>query len=523
MFALLASGHTQAEIAKILEIDQTTISKYLKEYKKLVSEKGIIAASEEYNIEDTVEDLFELSAQLKKHDLTVAESKAGVKATQVLKKLGFNPSEYPKVINTCKWMAKEGFASAAIKLADMEDTTGVTYEQVLTQFSGIQQDLEKTDALLKTKTAELEAIKNELAVLASKKAAADDQFEIDMQQLGVNMDRLKLVEHLAKELKAAAIPDKDIKTAIEHLTALNKTGFDLNFLSAILNKAKAITFLDHGKGLLKDLTDYGGLLETRAGFNAEIKAIKTQLSGLEQQAALKSSIELEVTKLKAEKAGLEPLVADLEEKHKTSIQLKKNINDLAPVKKALEQHIEMLKTQFNKLASDIQDQESKVAHLSELKSEQESLLGEIQKLKDAVQRDQHRWQVYQWFLGLVYSVSKEELQKSSKELPALVEQMPENTSAKNIEVGAEYILETITGKQLPVLLRCQTCGAGFGVEKPNPSGKYQCPFAKPIEDNPHNVVVEKNSIAVLKQALKETPIPGTLPPGVICTNLDEHK
>lgn len=523
---LLSLGWSQTDIAAKLDVDQTTISNYAKKFKELALEVGVHAAADQYGVEDTVDDLFGLGAELKKSDMTVKEAKAGLTMEGLFKKQGIKQSEYPKVINVCKLMKKEGFMNAAIKLADMEEAAGTTYEQVVGQFSVLQEDLENTAAKLKTATADLDTIKKELVHLETNKAAASEELEDYMTQLGVDQARLQQVEQLAKTLKQAGIQDKGIQAAIQNLQILNNANFNLGLFADILNAAKTVTSIDKGKGLLKALSDYGGFVETIAGFKAEIKTQQQYLSNLEQQAALKGKLELEVTRLKTGKAELEPLIADLREQHQLATQLQNDINTMTPQKAALGQKTKELKAQIEELNSVIDTKEKKVADLAMIETNRDELLKETAELLDKFKKDQHRWRIYQGFLGLVHSVSKDELQKSMSMLPELIVNLPVTTSTKDIEHYKQEVLSNLTGGKLPVFLRCKTCNAAIGTDRSKPNGHYQCPHAEPILESPHMIIVEKDSTAIFKQVLGGSTLPTKKqPPSIIIKPIDSggHK
>ena len=506
MMALYFQGWSQTEIANKLKIDQSTVSLHAGKLKALAMEKDVKTALEEYGVTDTVEALHSLGAELRKSGLTVEEAQVGLKMELLLQKLGIKQDQYGQLINACKKMKEEGFIVAAIKLAHLEENTGTTYEQLLAHYGAVQKDLSETTEDLQTKTDELATVKKEVAAIEKQKTAAGEQLQSYMKQVGVDTQRIKLVEHLAKTLKDGGISNQELQDYIERQQALNKAGLDIGLFATILDKTKLVTSLDHGKGLLESLSEYGSLTGACAGLKAEAKALKGQVVGLEEQASLKGKIEVEVSKLKAEKASLEPHVADLHTQYQTMVMLQNEIAVLAPKKAELEQKIGELEMRVAELNKDIEITKKKVADLKEVESKRDVVLKEIAELQAKFEHDQKRWEIYQGFLGLVQSSSKDELKKSAKMLPAIVESLPENTSTKDLDFLKNIVLQDLTGKKLPFLIKCNTCGANIITDKPKPTGGYQCTNGEPFPAPPHEVIIEKNPLAMLNTALlPETP------------------
>jgi predicted transcriptional regulator/predicted nucleic acid-binding Zn-ribbon protein len=511
IMTLYFQGWSQTEIANKLGVDQSTISLYAGKLKTMALEKGMKTAAEEYGITDTVEALHSLGAELKKNGLTVEEAWAGLKMELFFQKLGIKQEQYSQLINACKKMKEEGFIVAAIKLAHLEESTGTTYEQLLAHYGAVQKDLAGATGELQAATDKLATLKKEVAAFEKQKTAAGEQLQSYMKQVGVDTQRIKLVENLAKALKDGGIPDGDIELFIQHQQALNKAGFDTGWFTAILDKLKFTTALDHGKGLLKSLSEYGSLTEVCAGLQAEAKALKGQVAGLEQQAALKGKIEVEVSKLKAEKAGLEPHVADLQTQYQTMVILQNEIAALAPKKETLAQKIGELETRAAELNADIEIKEKKVADLKEVESKRADLLKEITDTEVRVKKDQMRWDIFQGFLGLVHATSRDELKKSASEVYEMVGSLPEKPSVQAIDYYKNYILKDLTGGNVFFSLKCQTCGVSIIMDKTRPTGSYQCPNGEPFKGSPHQVIVEKNTLAVFKAALSPKETKHTIP------------
>ncbi len=119
----------------------------------------------------------------------------------------------------------------------------------------------------------LNASKDKLADINKQKMAASQDLEIHMNEIGVDMKRLTLIEDLARTLKEAGVSNKEMRDYTQRQQLLNKAGISLDIFVAILEEAKVLTSHDQGEGLLKMLSEYGDLTEV-------IKALQTKVQSL---------------------------------------------------------------------------------------------------------------------------------------------------------------------------------------------------------------------------------------------------
>jgi len=205
MMSLYFEGYSQSAIANKLKANQSTVSLHVSEFKSLVEQQGLKAAAEEFDIMDEIEALHSLAAELKKSKITAEEARVGVKMEQLFHKFGINQEDYKNLVQACMKMNSEGFIASAVKLNQLENSTGMTYEQVVAQFASTYQQLQETKENLQVVTGKLNASKDKLADINKQKNAASQDLEIHMNKIGVDMKRLTLIEDLALTLKKANI------------------------------------------------------------------------------------------------------------------------------------------------------------------------------------------------------------------------------------------------------------------------------------------------------------------------------
>jgi len=495
MIALYFEGYSQYEMANKLKVDQSTVSLHVSKFKFLVEQQGLKAAGEEFDIMDQVEALHSLAAELRKAKLTVEEAKIGVRMERLFRKYGIEPEDYKDLIQACTKMKSEGFITSAVKLNQLENGTGMTYEQVIAQFAGTYQQLEETKENLQIVTGKLNASKDELANINKQKKSASQDLEAHMKQIGVDINRLTLVENLAITLKEANISNIELGDYIHWQQLLNKAGISLHIFVAILEEAKVLTLHDHGKGLLQMLSEYGGLTDAIKALQTKVQSLNKQVDGLEQKAKLKGEIEGDVVKLKAERASLETCVAQLYTEKNTLAQIQNDVSSLIEKKAILKQDITGMEEYKGLLSDDIEAKEQKVSDLKELELKHDTVSASLSEIEAKKVREGTRWEMFESFLGFIRSSSFEEAEKFVDLMPHFLSEAKQGKYSP--ESLRNMILRNLTGDTLQ-LLQCTPCHARFVVDKPPESYKgYQCPIC----GLSYQVRVDQEGLAILKAAL----------------------
>ena len=494
MMALYFDGYSQSQIASKLKINQATVSLHVSKFKSLLDQQGIKAAGEEFGIMDQVEAIHSLAAELKKAKLTVEEAKVGLKMELLLQQLGIKQEDYKHLIQACTKMKSEGFIASAIKLIKLEQSTGMTHEEIMAQSVGTYEQLQKAQQDLNTATGKLNTTKGELASIEKQKEIANQDLKKTMQQIGVDMSRLKQIEGLALALKEGGISDNELQDYVQRQQVLNKAGIGIDTFVLILEKAKVLTSQDHGEELLQMLSEYGNLNEAKKALQAEVQSLEKEADGLEQQAKLKGEIEGEIAKLKAEKARLEGCIAQLDDQKNELEQIQNEVGSLAAKKAKLEQETTELEGHREILSDDIKAKEQKVGDLKELESKHDTVYASLSEIQANLDHEKERWEVFESFLGLVKSSTLEELEKFAEVLPRLLEKAKQGEYSP--ELLTKFILSKLTGDTLQIL-RCTSCQAKFAVDKLPKLDSYQCPTC----GLSHTVITDQDALVLLKTEL----------------------
>ena len=491
---LYFQGYSQTAIAHKLNIDQSTVSFQVGKFKARADEVGIAGAAEEMGIMYEIEMLHSLAVDLMNEKLTVEEAVAGLRVVSAFEKLGIE-QDYQSVIKIAAIMHKEGFLDSAIKLDELEQNTGMTYEEIADEAAKVSQQLEKDQAQLKEIAGKLDDAKNDLTNMESKKKLTTDDLTAHMEQIGVDQDRLKKVETLAQALKKAGIQNQQLEEYLQRQHQLNEAGISIDMFTSILEKAEVATTKDKGKMLLDMLTEYGGLSQANQALKLKINALEKEATGLEEKAALKGKIQADIDALKAEKASLEPYVSEL---HAQKNKLEKVMGEVASLSKKqteIGNQIADLESHTAALNQEIKLLEETTGGLEKRKAEYDEVTASLSQVEKRLARENKRLRIFDSFLGFVKSSAVEGLEEFAADASYFVEAAKNgNHSPKLIR---NMLIQKLTGGTLQVL-KCDSCGVKFVVDKkPVVTNNGYCPLC----GMDYYVKVDKDALEILKTEL----------------------
>ena len=496
MLELYFQGYSQSDIAEKVNVNQSTVSLHINRFKTMADKQGLEICAKEYGIMDALKSLHSLAVELRQAKLTVEEAKVSLRVHRVLHKCGVDEQKYNDLIEACSKMHSDGFLDSAVKLNQLQKSTGLGYEDVISRYQTAINQLKETNHKLVELTTKIKAWKAILASIDKKKKLTTKEFNSYMEKVGLDMKRLQMVESFAVALKKANVGDDELGNYLKYQIELNKAGISLSTFAEILNKVKVLTTHDQGRELLKMLVQYGSLAETTKELQSRINELQKETSVLEGQRRLREEIEHNISKLKAEKASLEKSVACLAKEKETFAQLQKDAKALNDNKIVLQQNIIVMEKHKQNLSGEIQALEKKTSDLKEIEAKHHSLSTHIAEMEVRINSSQTQLDVLQSFLGFIEPSSFAQIDKFVSQLPDLLADVRQKNYSP--EFLRNYILETLTGGTLRTLV-CTSCNAGFTVDTPSKySFGYYCPVCYS-----GLVKVVKHEATILKATLAE--------------------
>ena len=495
MMALYFQGYSQPEIASKLKVDQSTVSLYVARFKLLAGQQGLNAAGEEFNVMNEVDALHSLAAELKNTKLTVEEAKIGLKMVGQLWMSGIKEEDYGDLIQACKKMESEGFITSAVKLNQLEESTDMTFQEVVGQFESSHQQLGETQKSLQIMTGKVETLEGELVSIEKQKKLASHDLEVHMDKIGVDMDRLKQVEDLAVALNKAKVSKEELGKYIHLQKLLGEAGVGLDTLAAILEESKLQIWYDQGKQLRQMLSEYSGLTEVLKNLQTKIQSLDKQADGLEQKATLRGQLEGEVTKLTAEKLSLEAYVHQLASEKALLTETKNQVAALQERKVAVEEEMKEKEAKRDLLNSDLKILEEKTDGLEELQEQYKVASARLAEIEAEIGKQGKRWALFESFISFVGSTSSSDLDKFVRLVPQLVEGAKQ--AKYKPDLVQRVIFDSLTGGTLKSLV-CTSCEAKFVVDKPPQRyWDYHCPVC----GLSFSVKVDRDASEILRSAL----------------------
>ncbi len=516
ILTLCFQGFSQTEIANKLKITQPSVSIHVSKFKSLAEQQGIMAAAEEYGVMDQVTVLLDLAAELKKVKIMPEEVKNGLKLELLFQEYGVPQEEYGNLIETCEKLKNEDCFNAALELNKLEKGTGSSYAELVNKYKGFTDQLTQAHDNLENITAKISTRNEELADVNKQKKLADQDLKTHKENLGVDEQRLQLVETLALALKKAKIYNQELPHYIERQELLNKAEISIGVFADILGKSKVATLGDNGKKLLDLITECGSLVEAINKQQVKKQLLLNEVSNLEEQANLKGKLEVEIKTLKVDKAKLEGHITVLEKQeknHTNSLQKKQleleqltgfvkqeqaSLQKLKENRDDLEKEIGNKQTARDDLDGTINLKQQNVINLTQLETKHADLIKEIKTIETRLDNEKRRLLILDSFLGLIKMEPLQGIKKFASVLPALIADVEKGEFSP--ETLRRHVFKTMTGGTLKVW-RCSKCGSRFNVDKPAPGiSGYRCPVC----GDDYNLVVDKLEIDILKPLVLDT-------------------
>lgn len=200
---LYLQGASQTEIARKVDVSQSTVSKTISEFKEYASRSSLDEACSRRGVSSELSDLRSLSVDLRKAETTVSQAKRGCELMEQLTRLGANLDKLEELLSLCSRMTPEGlstkgFVQAAVQMIALEKQSGKGYRE-------IKSDYEDTSTRLNELRKKLEELNAELADVTRRKVEAEADLETRLSEHVMTMEKLEAATRIRKNLERAGL------------------------------------------------------------------------------------------------------------------------------------------------------------------------------------------------------------------------------------------------------------------------------------------------------------------------------
>jgi len=227
-------GRTQVEIAVKAAVDQSTVSHYATRFKEIARTQGLLGAGKEFGVENEVDALRSLAVEMANARLTTEEAKEGLKIIKAFLELGVNPEQHHNLIKVCSKINDQGFIQAAVKITEIEDSLGLSYEETVDRFEELEA---KIPGLEQTKNDLNEKIRtsNQVITNAETKLTYLNKHIRDLEMEYRNKEA-SLKTQLSQSMKAKDIKEREIEQVAYIEGQLKEEGFDIPTFAKLLKE-----------------------------------------------------------------------------------------------------------------------------------------------------------------------------------------------------------------------------------------------------------------------------------------------
>lgn len=250
------TGVLQPAIAKKTGVNQSTVSRYTSRLKALADDIGLIPAAKELGIMHEVDSLRSLAVELSNNKLTVEEANEGLAILKLFDSLGVPSGKHKDLIKVISKLEDPGFVPAAMKLVKIEATIGKNYNEIVSEFEELSEqikEIEEKGAGLNQENESLQASIKELVVAKEEKSQELKALEKNAQQLQsaleaevakkteqtkLTLDRIEKLEPMAQALQKLSISDDKLEDYLKEHQQLEELGIGWDNFKTIVEGMK---------------------------------------------------------------------------------------------------------------------------------------------------------------------------------------------------------------------------------------------------------------------------------------------
>jgi predicted transcriptional regulator len=254
---LYFQGYSQTSVAPRLGINQSTVSRCLREFGSIVEQEGVETLEKELGtVMNDFRSLHNLAAELKKCKLSVEEAHIGLKIHRLFQEFEIAEDDYGALLLSVKKMHSEGFITSALKLAQLEASTGKSYVDIVSEFESLSSEVDnlgKSRANLKQENKALRGDNTKLTQanknkrresqkladeMKQKQSTLNAELTKKMEETGLTMMRIEKLEPLTHILKQLHIADDKLEIYLKEHQKLEDLGITWENFKTVVEAMK---------------------------------------------------------------------------------------------------------------------------------------------------------------------------------------------------------------------------------------------------------------------------------------------
>jgi transcriptional regulator with XRE-family HTH domain len=265
------TGMSQTDIASKYGVDQSTVSNYTRRLRQRAKDIGTLAAGEELDVMDEIESLRNLSVELKRSRITTEGARQGLRILKQFRQLGVGPDEHENLILLCRRVKDQSFIDAALRLQELEKTSGRNYEVLVSHCEELTPKVQSLEQKRNRLT-------REIGQLSSSEDAAKRR--IDQLKERESNEKARIQAALDQKEKEYAVSAREIDEVGVLKRHLASVGLDI---PTIVNLGSEFTNANGSVDLAKikvAVQKYGSLVEALDKKEIQKENLRSDLSML---------------------------------------------------------------------------------------------------------------------------------------------------------------------------------------------------------------------------------------------------
>ncbi len=230
------NGLPQIAIAKKVAVDQSSISIYASEFKRLTVSSGMLAAGKEFGVNNEVDALRSLSVELYKAGLTVADAQQGVAIIKAFHRMDVEPEQHTLLIKVCKEVIDPDFVKAAIELTNIENTIRMNFQQAIERLQEVSTQLPPLEDRLQDRETKLYSINSIIKERQQDLEILDKTLTQSREKSEKTIRERKM--ELSKKMNQLNIKEDEINEVAELIRNFAEQGLDFPTLAKLAKEFK---------------------------------------------------------------------------------------------------------------------------------------------------------------------------------------------------------------------------------------------------------------------------------------------